>query len=51
MVLMAISAEKPNLRLNICGLNAMLRWKDGHPLQPTAVPTSSSTAKNVAMLW
>ena len=41
---------KPNLRPNLEAWNAVLRWKGGQPLPPTAVVVSSSDAKDVAML-
>ena len=31
-------------------LNAMMRWKEGHPLQATAVLALSSIAKDAATL-
>ena len=44
------SGLKPNLRPNLEDLNAVLRWKEGQSLQPTAVAASSSNARDVVML-
>ena len=43
-------AQKLNLRPIISDLNAVLRLREGHPLQPTTVIVSSCNAKDVAML-
>ena len=48
--MMAIFAEKPNMTTNLRCKNPILRQKAGHPLQPTAVAQSSSSAKDVATL-
>ena len=35
---------------NLQGSNAVMRWKEGLPLLPTAVTASSRDTKDVAML-
>ena len=47
---MAVLAETPNLRPHFRCVNALLRWKEGQPLQPTAGAVSSSTQEDVPML-
>ena len=42
--------SKPNLRPYLRGSSAVLRWKEGQKLPPTAVVVSSRDAKDVAML-
>ena len=40
----------PNLRQAFWYQNAILRWKEGQPLQPKAAAVSSDDAKDMAML-
>ena len=42
---------EPNLRPHLLGSDAVLRWKEGQPLPPTAAVASSGDAKDVAVLF
>ena len=43
---MAVLPQTPNLRSHSLSANAMLRWKEDHPVQLTAVAISSCSQKD-----